>query len=392
MPREIKNDMPSAAQLSDLIRPIVKSEVRRSGGALAGALSAMAGQGLSYDSGTNLLNIELTSPSGLEFVGASPAGTLRVDLNTSVITMTASGLETPNFSYVANDLTITASDAILTSCVDFLATASNNCEFFAVNGDIAFTTASGNVQFVTELNWEVATNNGDISISSNNTMTLTAGIVTLSDGASDIVVSGGVYIQSNTGGVVQIQVDTVNVFDMSSSANFIRGTITGGSDFTIRGGSGGSSAGQTVSVEGGQPTSGANVNAGGVDLKTGQPRGTGTAKLRLRVTDNAGTTATRLEADLNGLGFFGNTPIARPGTYTLTAGTPAATTKALSASGNNGAAFTGIDNAQVGTPYAQLTDLNTLRTEVLNLAAVLRALIRDAGDGNGLGLVDETGY
>lgn len=41
------------------------------------------------------------------------------------------------------------------------------------------------------------------------------------------------------------------------------------------------------------------------------------------------------------------------------------------------AAFTGIDNLQIGTPYAQLTDLNTLRTDMLAAVQNINALIDD---------------
>lgn len=89
------------------------------------------------------------------------------------------------------------------------------------------------------------------------------------------------------------------------------------------------------------------------------------------------------------MAFFGATAIARPGAYTITAAPAVA--DALNADANGGA-YTGIDNAQAGTVYAQLTDLNDLRGDVASLAAVLRNLIRDLGNNNGLGLVAETGY
>lgn len=42
-------------------------------------------------------------------------------------------------------------------------------------------------------------------------------------------------------------------------------------------------------------------------------------------------------------------------------------------------AYTGIDNAQAGTPYAQVADLNTLRAVVSSLEGVLRQLVSDFG-------------
>jgi hypothetical protein len=49
------------------------------------------------------------------------------------------------------------------------------------------------------------------------------------------------------------------------------------------------------------------------------------------------------------------------------------------------AAYTGIDNAQTGTPYASLTDLNALRAAYENLRAAFDALLTLTGAaGHGL--------
>jgi len=55
-------------------------------------------------------------------------------------------------------------------------------------------------------------------------------------------------------------------------------------------------------------------------------------------------------------------------TYTQTYATAARTVNAYTTDAESGA-YTGIDNAQAGTPYAQLTDLNSLRTAYENLRA-----------------------
>lgn len=60
------------------------------------------------------------------------------------------------------------------------------------------------------------------------------------------------------------------------------------------------------------------------------------------------------------LGFLGATAIARPTAYTQTFSTADRTFAAYTSDPESGA-YTGIDNAQAGTPYAQLTDLNALR-------------------------------
>lgn len=68
------------------------------------------------------------------------------------------------------------------------------------------------------------------------------------------------------------------------------------------------------------------------------------------------------------LGFFGATPAARPGTYNLS-GPAADRTLGAYASDPEATPYTGIDNTAVGTVFAQVTDLNALRTAVENLRA-----------------------
>ncbi|MGD9631417.1 MAG: hypothetical protein AB7V18_19430 [Pyrinomonadaceae bacterium] len=89
------------------------------------------------------------------------------------------------------------------------------------------------------------------------------------------------------------------------------------------------------------------------------------------------------------MAFFGATPISQPGAFAI-ANAPTASDN-LDADANGGV-YTGIDNAQAGTVYAAVADLNDLRADVESVAAVLRQLIRHLGDDNGLGLVAETGY
>jgi hypothetical protein len=96
------------------------------------------------------------------------------------------------------------------------------------------------------------------------------------------------------------------------------------------------------------------------------------------------------DAAIDGLGFFGVTPVAQPAAYTQTYSTADRTLGAYTAD-DESVAYTGIDNAQGGTPYAQVTDLNALRTAYENLraftedaVAMLNALV---DDHQSLGLV-----
>jgi hypothetical protein len=69
------------------------------------------------------------------------------------------------------------------------------------------------------------------------------------------------------------------------------------------------------------------------------------------------------------IGVWNATPIVQPAAYTQTFATAARTMNAYTSDAES-SAYTGIDNAQGGTPYAQLTDLNTLRVAYENLRAM----------------------
>lgn len=79
------------------------------------------------------------------------------------------------------------------------------------------------------------------------------------------------------------------------------------------------------------------------------------------------------------LAVLGAAPIARPGAYTLTGS--ATRTMPTDPSG----AYTGIDNAQAGTVYATVADLNTLRGVVSSLLGVQRQHLTDMGSTSGFG-------
>jgi len=83
------------------------------------------------------------------------------------------------------------------------------------------------------------------------------------------------------------------------------------------------------------------------------------------------------------VGFFGTSPVVRTNAYTLTYATGARTLNSYTSDGE-GSAYTGIDNTQVGTPYAQVSDLNllraayeTLRTSYDNLIQVCQQMVAD---------------
>jgi hypothetical protein len=96
------------------------------------------------------------------------------------------------------------------------------------------------------------------------------------------------------------------------------------------------------------------------------------------------TTGTKIgTATTQKIGFWNATPIVQPSAYTQTYNTPARTVNAYTTDAES-SAYTGINNAQAGTPYAQLTDLNSLRVAYENLRAshdnllqVVTALIDD---------------
>jgi hypothetical protein len=83
------------------------------------------------------------------------------------------------------------------------------------------------------------------------------------------------------------------------------------------------------------------------------------------------------------LGFWSANPVVRPGPYTQVYSTPSKTLGAYSPVVET-TAFSGVGSGQGGTPYAQVSDLNNLRTAYENLrqlaenvAQVVNALLND---------------
>jgi len=86
-------------------------------------------------------------------------------------------------------------------------------------------------------------------------------------------------------------------------------------------------------------------------------------------------TAMAWDGDTGGLklGFYGGTPVAKAAAYTQTYSTADRTLAAYTADNESGA-YSGIDNAQVGSVYAQLSDVNALRVAYENLRAFVEDL------------------
>jgi hypothetical protein len=101
------------------------------------------------------------------------------------------------------------------------------------------------------------------------------------------------------------------------------------------------------------------------------------AQFSLRVFDTAERTI--FTADASGtaprIGFLGAAAAARAAAYTQTYSTAARTMPAYTTDAESGA-YTGIATGVGGTPYAQLTDLNSLRVAYENLRANHDAIIQ----------------
>ena len=72
------------------------------------------------------------------------------------------------------------------------------------------------------------------------------------------------------------------------------------------------------------------------------------------------------------IGFLGASAIVRPAAYTQTYAT---VTRTINPSST--AAFSGINNSQLGNVYAQVADLNTLRLDVLAAFQAINQILDD---------------
>lgn len=339
-----------------------------------GSLGVVIGSGLVWDPATMTLSIDLAANSGLEFTGVAPADQLRIIRGTANQLYGMSATALPEFKALA----------VGTTGTDFaIAHAAGTITF---NLPDASTTARGVVSTGNQtFNGNKTFGNGvlifgtlepDGGMLSTNPFSWSA-LDSWSFSGADVfwdVASFTLQLFSLTS-VFDIQTTgtTVTAYDNSTT------TIRGGNPFLSNPG------GQAI-VIGGQGA-GSNQNGGEATVRGGKPTGTGTSVAKINVQNNAGTVQPRIEVDLNGIGFFGATPIAQPGTYTITAAPAVGTALNVTA-----ATYTGIDNAQAGTPYAKVADLNTASAEIANLTSVVRQLIKHLGDTSGLGALNETGY
>jgi hypothetical protein len=174
------------------------------------------------------------------------------------------------------------------------------------------------------------------------------------------VAAGHINIAKLTGGSVQFRlnatvlstIQTTGVWDFGTTINLVTGGTLQTSNFVL------GSVGAQIALNGNVQTADLNV---------------------LGALNHDGTT----------VGFYGVAPATRPAAITQTYSTAARTMNAYTAD-DESAAYSGIDNAQAGSVYAQLSDLNALRVAVENLRAavenrsqVLNAVIDDL-QANGL--------
>lgn len=117
---------------------------------------------------------------------------------------------------------------------------------------------------------------------------------------------------------------------------------------------------EKLALAGGTVTGLVTFNAG-IALPNGQDLTVGTG------------TGSKIGQAASKLGFYGATPVGRQGTYNLT-GSADRTLGAYSSDAES-TPYTGIDNTAAGTVFAQVTDLNALRTAY----ETLRAYVEDLG-------------
>lgn len=329
----------------------------------AGVSGYVFGNGIEYDATTQTISIELAANPGLEF----SSGGIRIDIgqSPSILTLAAAGLNTQY---------ITVSGSV--GQVAATLTCDNNA---SANVDVLHAGSTGgrckltSTQALLGIKAGATIKNG-VSVGASK-LTLSAGtgsVAVIDNSSNDTIWADGTGTEIHGQGYILINPPDANTTPHATE-------IYGGN--TIVSGAGG------ALVLAGGAAIGTNQNGGTVFITGGAPTGTGTSVVQIRTVDNLGNTDTVIECGTSSgnptIGFYGKTPIVRPGTYTITAAP--AISRVLNADANGGAAYTGV-----GT--ASLTDLNDLRADVASLAAVLRQLIRDLGDTAGVGLVDDTGY
>lgn len=306
-----------------------------------GSLGVVVGSGISWDSATATLQLDIATNSGLEFAGVSPADKLAVNVDENFgLSLNSSGIRVDivansGLEFITGDLAVNVDE-------NFGLSLNSS----GIRIDLA---ASSGLEF----------SSGDLRIDLNSTaLTLTASGLT----TPNFSVAAGALTISATDA---INVNATTNFNAAAGGNVTFFTVNGNVNFTSLGGA--------VNVQG--------------DLDVLVYSTSGNLLLQ---SDNAGLTvavAGDVAFQNAGLGFYSATPIAQPGGYTITAA-PAVST-ALNADANGGAYTTAPLSLLTA---ATLADLNDLRADVASLSSVLRQLIKHLGNNSGLGLVSETGF
>jgi hypothetical protein len=179
----------------------------------------------------------------------------------------------------------------------------------------------------------------------------------IAQAASSVILSGGVIAFRDQSGV-----EAVRIVPVPSGASTMTVAASVDSWTMIQSSTAVSSAtGKTMFIR-----AQASTGTGGIGGDVSIHGGYGTSTYG-GVVLNAYNTP-RIKIDGTGIGFFGVTPVARPAAYTQTYSTADRTLSAYSADAES-TAYTGLGNAATGTPYAQVADLNALRTAYENLRA-----------------------
>lgn len=179
----------------------------------------------------------------------------------------------------------------------------------------------------------------------------------IAQAASSVILSGGVMAFRDQSGV-----EAVRIVPVPSGASTMTVAASVDSWTMIQSSTAVSSAtGKTMFIR-----AQASTGTGGIGGDVSIHGGYGTSTYG-GVVLNAYNTP-RIKIDGTGIGFFGVTPVARPAAYTQTYSTADRTLSAYSPDAES-SAYTGLDNTAAGTPYAQLADLNALRTAYENLRA-----------------------
>lgn len=186
---------------------------------------------------------------------------------------------------------------------------------------------------------------------------------------------GGDHLVFGPSGIVQLSGGAI-FLTSSSDCNI---TLRAGDD------SGAGFPGE-VDLIGGN-AAGVNGNGGDVTLLSGVPNGTGKSSVYLICNKVGGGPIVYFQCNQTGIAVFGGTPAAQSTGYTV--GTVPAVGKNLNLATAT-AAYTGVPLALLNA--ATITDLNALRVDVVNMASVLRQLIKNLGGTSGYNWVGETGY